>query len=83
VLRTGNRRARPVGVNVRRQQMPQRPFYPSKEDARKFCLVMGFVFFALVAVELLAPRATAPTGRWSWIAAPIYEAFGSFGLAVV
>jgi len=63
--------------------MAQRPFYPNKDDARRFCLVMGFVFFALVVVELAAPRATAPTGRWSWVTAPVFEAFGSFGLAVV
>jgi len=60
-----------------------RSFYPSKADARRFCLVIGICCFALVVVELAAPRATAPTGRWSWLTAPIFEAFGSFGLAVV
>ena len=63
--------------------MTQRSFYLSKEDARRFCLVMGIVFFALVVVELAAPRATAPTGRWSWLIAPVFEVFGPFGLAVV
>ena len=63
--------------------MARRPFLPSREDSRKFCLVMAIVFFALAVVELAAPRATAPTGRWSWVTGPMFDLFGSFGLAVV
>ena len=75
------RASRPI--EVRGQLIVQRSFLPSKENPRKFCFVMAIVFFALVVVELSAPRATAPTGRWSWLTGPIFDAFGSFGLAVV
>jgi hypothetical protein len=63
--------------------MAQRSFMPSKEDARRFGFVMAIVAFSLVVVELAAPRATAPTGRWSWLTAAIFDTFGSIGLAVV
>ena len=46
-------------------------------------LVLGIVAFVMVVVELAAPRATAPTGRWGWLTAPIFEMLGSFGLAIV
>jgi hypothetical protein len=63
--------------------MNEPSFRPRKDDARRFCLVMGIIFLALVVVELAAPRTTAPSGRWGWLAAPIFDAFGPFGLAIV
>jgi hypothetical protein len=63
--------------------MSERRFLPIKSDARRFVLAIGIVAFVMVVVELASPRATAPTGRWSWLTAPIFEAFGSFGLAIV
>ena len=63
--------------------MTERPFLPNKAVSIKFCLVIGVCSWGLAIVELIFPRATAPTGRWSWLIAPIYETLGAFGLAIL
>ena len=62
--------------------MAERPFLPDKHEARKFCLAIGIGVLALAVVEVVSPRTVAPTGRWSWLTAPIYENFGTYGMAI-
>jgi amino acid permease len=57
--------------------MAERPSFRDKFDARKFCLVMAFVCFALAAVEFVSPLAAPPTRR---MARAVYEVFGSYGI---
>jgi hypothetical protein len=64
-------------------EMTERPFLPSKEDSRRFCVAIGIVGWVLAIIEFVSPRTVTPTGRWSWLTAPIYEAFGAYGLAIL
>ena len=61
--------------------MANRPFMPSKADAPRLCLALGFVAFVMAVLQLSYAQTSAPTGRWSWLIRPIYEVFGSVGLA--
>ena len=61
--------------------MANRPFMPSKADARRLCLALGIVGLVMSVLQLSYPQTSAPTGRWSWLIGPIYGFFGSFGIA--
>lgn len=63
--------------------MGARTFLPSKEDARKFVIVIGLVAWVMAIVEVVVPRVSAPTGRWSWITGTVFNAFGPYGMAVL
>jgi len=63
--------------------MTERATLLSKDDSRRFCLVIGICSLALAIVEFVSPRTLAPTGRWSWLTAPIYESLGAYGLAIL
>jgi len=54
----------------------------SKADSRKFCIAIGIGAFTLALVEFLNPTTQPPTGRWSWMLAPIFNNFGSLGLSI-
>jgi hypothetical protein len=68
-------------ADVRRQIVANRPFTPSKADARRFCLALGIGALVMALLQLLYPRTNAPSGRWSWVTGPLYDVFGSHGLA--
>jgi hypothetical protein len=61
----------------------QKSFLPSRSDSRKSCIAIGVGALVSSAVELYNPTLQPPTGRWSWITATIFNAFGSTGLAVL
>jgi hypothetical protein len=60
-----------------------KPFLLSKSDSRKFVIAIGISALASSAVELYNPTLQPPTGRWSWLTATIFNAFGSTGLATL
>ena len=63
--------------------MNKRPYLLDKADAQKAVLAVGIGTWALALVEFISPHVGPPTGRWSWLIAPIYESFGSHGLAAL
>jgi hypothetical protein len=63
--------------------MNKRPLLLDKADARKFVLAVGVGTWAMALVEFISPRPESPTGRWSWLTAPIYDSFGAHGLAAL
>jgi len=63
--------------------MADRPFLPDKSGAKRFCLAIGIGACALSVVEIVWPRGTVPTGNWSWLTRPLYDVFGSYGVAVL
>lgn len=60
-----------------------KPYLLSKADSKKFVIAIGISALASSAVELYNPTLQPPTGRWSWITATIFNAFGSIGLAAL
>ncbi len=61
----------------------QRSFLPSKQGSTQLLLALGIGTWGLALVELISPRIAAPTGRWSWLIAPVFNTFGAFGLAIL
>ncbi|MDX1915620.1 MAG: hypothetical protein SFU55_08540 [Methylophilus sp.] len=62
--------------------MDKKPFLLNKTEANRFILILGAGGWLLALSELLNPTIEAPTGRWSILFKPIYNNFGSHGLAL-
>ena len=61
----------------------QKSFLPSRSDSRKFGIAVGVAALVSSAVEFFNPTMQPQTGRWSWLTANIFDAFGSIGLAAL
>jgi hypothetical protein len=63
--------------------MNDQSFLLSKADAKKAGLAIGIGSLVMAITEIADPPVVAPTGRWSWLTAPIFEAFGPYGLCAL
>jgi hypothetical protein len=62
--------------------MDKKPFLLSKAQSKILCSIIGVGLWFIAISELFNPTKAPPTGRRSWLYEPIYNAFGSHGLAM-
>jgi len=58
------------------------PIFPVyARSIRAMHLAVGLIALLMACSEFLNPQLTRPTGRWSFLFGPIWDAFGPTGLA--
>ena len=52
-------------------------------DKAKLFIGMGVVAISLGAIDIFYPPQARPTGRWAFFLGPVFDAFGTFGVAIL